>query len=57
MTCPVCGEKTKVLETRADTDCIRRRRECIQCQYTFITIEICEDLMERLTKEIKHDKT
>ena len=55
MTCPICGGKTKVLETRADTDCIRRRRECIQCHLTFITIEISEDLLERLSKETKHD--
>lgn len=57
MTCPICSEKTKVLETRADTDSIRRRRECIRCRFTFTTIEISEDLLERLTKETKHDKT
>ena len=55
MTCPICGEKTAVLETRADTDCIRRRRKCIKCQYTFVTIEISEDLLERLSKETAHD--
>lgn len=53
MTCPICGEKTKILETRADTDCIRRRRRCLECRYTFVTMEISKDLLDRISKETK----
>lgn len=53
MTCPICGEKTKILETRADTDYIRRRRKCLnrECMYTFTTIEISKDLLDRIERK------
>lgn len=47
MTCPVCGARTKVSETRAESDCIRRRRVCTRCHHTFVTIEIDEDLLRK----------
>lgn len=53
MTCPICEGKTKILETRADTDCIRRRRRCLDCRYTFVTMEISKDLLDSISKEIK----
>lgn len=49
MTCPVCGEKTKVRESREDEDSVRRQRVCLSCHYVFTTIEIDEDLFRRIT--------
>lgn len=44
MTCVLCGEETKVLETRdslyGDTPALRRRRECLECGYRATTYEI-----------------
>lgn len=40
MKCPNCGKnKQKVLETREKEDEIRRRRECLACQFRFTTSE------------------
>lgn len=51
MTCPICGEKTKVLESKADVDSIERRRECLSCGYRFSTLEIDRDLYRKMVKE------
>lgn len=40
MVCPNCGGKTKVKESRADSDVIYRRRRCIDCNYIFYTEEV-----------------
>lgn len=42
MTCPVCGEDTKVYYTASDNDCVYRERACISpsCGYVFVTEEI-----------------
>lgn len=50
MTCPVCGEKTKVIESQADVDSIERRRECLACSFRFTTVEIDRDLYKRMVK-------
>ncbi|MBQ8081840.1 MAG: transcriptional repressor NrdR [Clostridia bacterium] len=45
MKCPVCGfEDSKVLDSRPidEGNCIRRRRECIQCSRRFTTYEKIE---------------
>lgn len=39
MTCPVCGAKTKILDSRKRIDYVRRRRECVECGYRFTTEE------------------
>lgn len=39
MTCPVCGEKTRVLGSIADCESVYRRRECKKCSYKFFTTE------------------
>lgn len=40
MKCPNCGKsKQKVLETREKDEEIRRRRECLSCQFRFTTSE------------------
>ncbi|PLX26438.1 transcriptional regulator NrdR [Candidatus Parcubacteria bacterium] len=45
MQCPVCRSKeTKVVDSRVthDGNMIRRRRECVKCQYRFSTVEEME---------------
>lgn len=45
MFCPVCSSKeTKVVDSRLSSDglAIRRRRECVKCNYRFSTIEEME---------------
>lgn len=39
LTCPHCGKKTRVKETRAGNGCVRRRRVC-ECGYAETTKEI-----------------
>ena len=48
MTCPACGAKTKVIDSRSEPDCVHRRRQCIKCKYGFTTSEIEDDLRKRL---------
>jgi transcriptional regulator NrdR family protein len=57
MNCPVCGEKTRVLDSRPDEDSVRRRRKCngVECGYVFVTIEMDEDMVRKM--EDNHDKT
>lgn len=40
MTCPCCGGKTLVVDSRADDESVRRRRKCVDCRYIFKTIEL-----------------
>lgn len=51
MTCPKCCSRTKIWDSRQQDDAKRRRRECLSCGYRFITIEIDEDLYERMIKK------
>lgn len=46
MTCPVCGEKTKVIDSRSDCECIYRVRQCVVCGYRFKTVEYEEELAD-----------
>lgn len=40
MTCPVCGEKTKVVDSRPyGCESIWRKRECLECKHRFETME------------------
>lgn len=40
MTCPICGGKTKVVDSRkTDVDKVWRRRECVDCKHRFNTEE------------------
>lgn len=40
MTCPICGAKTKVVDTQSpDCETIKRKRECLNCYYRFFTVE------------------
>ena len=59
MTCPVCGERTRIVNSRSysDGEGVRRRRECLTCGHRFTTIELDADMRrnvvnipQRLTK-------
>jgi len=54
MICPVCGEKTMVIYSGGDVDCVNRRRQCVECGYRFNTIEIDKDIYDRVVR--KHVK-
>lgn len=56
MTCPICGEETKVVDSRSESDCVHRRRVCIKCKYSFTTSEIEDDLRRRLELSKKQRK-
>ena len=49
--CPVCGEKTRVIDSRSDCESVKRKRKCLDCGYCFCTVEVDEDLYERILKE------
>lgn len=48
MTCPICGGKTKIIDSRSEPDYVRRKRICLNCKYSFTTSEIEDDLRKRL---------
>jgi transcriptional regulator NrdR family protein len=39
MTCPVCGEKSRVIDSRGDCEVTYRKRVCIECGHVFYTEE------------------
>ena len=49
MQCPYCGGDSRVLDSRASADSIRRRRECQECERRFTTYEVFR-LELRVTK-------
>jgi len=56
MICPFCGyEDTRVLESRMSTEkaCMRRRRECENCQQRFTTYERVETTPVMVVKKNK----
>ena len=60
MKCPFCGfADSKVIETRTvdDTNSIRRRRECLECQQRFTTYEKVENLPLVVIKKNKTRET
>lgn len=48
MTCPMCGGKTKIYDSRPDEESVKRKRECLECGHRFLTVEIDVDLLERM---------
>lgn len=43
MNCPECHQsETRVVDSREDESAIRRRRECLKCQFRFTTFERIE---------------
>lgn len=51
MNCPMCNEKTKIIDSRPEDDFVRRRRVCEGCYYRFFTVEIDEDFYEKSIKK------
>ncbi|MFH1745234.1 MAG: transcriptional regulator NrdR [bacterium] len=52
MKCPACYQDTKVIDSRVANDglTIRRRRECLKCEFRFSTYEEMEILDLNITK-------
>lgn len=60
MKCPFCGYlDSKVIETRTveETNSIRRRRECLECQQRFTTYEKVENIPLVIIKKNKTRET
>lgn len=55
MTCPVCGEKTIVIDSVADSDCVYRKRKCVECGHRFITAEV-ESNDEYTLKMLRYER-
>ncbi len=54
MKCPSCGDlDNKVIDSRLtkENDMIRRRRECLACQYRFTTYERIEENLPMVVKK------
>ena len=52
MQCPRCNsEELSVTDTRSDNDSIRRRRECVKCNFRFTTYERIELAMPMVVKK------
>ena len=45
MKCPECGcDESRVIDSRPTENKIRRRRECVNCNFRFTTYEIIEEI-------------
>lgn len=56
MTCPMCGAKTYVTDSRAECDVVYRQRRCDECGHVFYTVEVESESKEdinRLKRERK----
>lgn len=51
MTCPVCGGKTHITNSRPKNDTVYRRRECDSCGYRFNTYEYEEDFTKQNSRK------
>lgn len=52
MYCPICGEKTKVIDSREVLGHIKRTRVCLDNKYhRFKTVEILEDDLNAMLKD------
>ena len=54
MKCPICGcTDSKVIDSRPveESDSIRRRRECLNCQRRFTTYEVIEAFQPMIVKK------
>lgn len=58
MKCAFCSSETKVIESRetSDSNCVRRRRECKNCQNRFTTYERPETYLRVIKKDKKREK-
>lgn len=53
MTCPVCGGKSAVVDSRADCESVQRKRKCRKCGHVFYTSERESDGAE--FKQVKYE--
>ena len=51
MTCPICGEKTKVISSHCDIDVVARKRQCMKCKYVFHTLESEDTSAKRILND------
>lgn len=57
MKCPVCGADTEVVNSRVtDCECVKRRRECVECKYRFTTLEYEEEIIKRMEASYEERK-
>ena len=52
MNCPICGEKSKVIDCKADCESVQRKRKCTVCANIFYTEEYEVDSGDRF-RELK----
>lgn len=58
MTCPVCGGRSIVTDSRSDCEGVYRRRKCVECEHNFYTSEYESDSSSynRIMYNKKHNK-
>jgi transcriptional regulator NrdR family protein len=59
MTCPICGGKTKVINSAADYESVYRKRKCVECGRRFETTEMegtDADTLAELRREQKESR-
>lgn len=55
MLCSMCDAETKVIDSRSEVDCVKRRRECKECSFRFSTIEVDVDYVKSMNKTKNKD--
>ena len=53
MICPKCDSKSKVYNSRAHGETIRRNRECLECTHRYVTVETLERKVNKPVKTVK----
>lgn len=56
MTCPICGEATKVVNSASDCEAVYRLRRCVECRYEFLTTEFEGDDKDTLLQIRREQK-
>lgn len=56
MNCPICGVKTRVVNTRTDGVVTARKRRCKGCKITYYTLEQEGGIRKYLELESKYQK-
>ena len=47
MDCPCCMGKTTVIDSRPKSDCVKRMRKCLACNFRFQTVEYEAEVLEK----------
>lgn len=56
MTCPVCGGKNRVLDSRSDCESVHRKRLCEECGHIFYTAEYDVDTDSEYKRILSENK-